>query len=145
MYDLEKILLELKSLPEYKDQISLQTVEGCNNYFYGTGNYTKLTHNENEFIKFNFDLPYINSILEKEKMYRARVMKLKSKTCLTLHQDPTLRKHIPLITNEKCFLVVDNEIIRLPADGNVYTVDTTKMHCAVNASWEDRIHIVGCI
>jgi len=42
-------------------------------------------------------------------------------------------------------MIIDDEIIRYSADGNYYIMDTTKMHTAVNASFEERIHIVGCI
>jgi len=66
------------------------------------------------------------------------------KTCYTYHQDPTKRIHIPLITNENCFMVIEDEIYRYPAEGDYYLVDTTKRHTFVNASFEERIHIVGC-
>jgi len=42
-------------------------------------------------------------------------------------------------------MIVDDQLHRLPADGSIYIIDTTKNHTAVNASREDRIHIVGCI
>ena len=72
-------------------------------------------------------------------------MRLKSKECYTYHWDHLKRIHIPLITNEKCFFIVDNKLSQLPADGNYHMVDTTKMHTAINASWEDRLHIVGVV
>ena len=62
---------------------------------------------------------------------------------LFLSSRPGKRFHIPLITNDNCFFVVDDKIVRYPADGNYYIVDTTKKHTAVNASWEDRIHLIG--
>jgi len=34
--------------------------------------------------------------------------------------------------------------MHLPADGRYYEIDTTQKHTALNGSWEDRIHIVGC-
>lgn len=145
MYDIKKILSEVMTLPVFDDQICLQTIKGCTDHFYGTGRLTENHPKENEFTEFLFDLPYINNILKEQKMFRSRILKLKSKTCLTLHTDPLVRKHIPIITNEKCFFVVENQIIRFPAAGNVYTLDARKMHCAVNASYDDRIHIVGCI
>ena len=51
-------------------------------------------------------------------------MKLKPRTNYTYHQDYTKRFHIPLITNDNCFFVVDDKIVRYPADGNYYIVDT---------------------
>ena len=143
-YDIERILLELELLPEYDTQISLQTIKGETDYNYGTGRLDNLEHKEKDFIVPLFDMPYTNSIIKDLGMYRTRVMRIHSKTCYSYHQDPTMRIHIPLITNDKCFMVIDDKVIRYPADGNHYIVDTTKMHTAVNASWEERIHIVGC-
>ena len=78
-------------------------------------------------------------------MYRTRVLVLKPKVCYSIHSDPTKRIHIPVITNENCWLIVNKEIMHLPADGRHYEIDTTQKHTALNGSWEDRIHIVGCI
>ena len=71
------------------------------------------------------------------------MMLMKPRTCYYYHNDNTKRLHIPVETNENCFLLVDSKLLHLPADGSAYTVDTTKMHTALNASKEDRIHIVG--
>lgn len=145
-YNIDRILLELELLPEYDTQISLQTVDGESDYNYGTGKLTSRDkHIEQDFIIPLFDIPYTNSILKDLNMYRTRVMRMHSKTCYSYHKDPTMRIHIPLITNDECFIIVDDKVIRYPADGNHYIVDTTKMHTAVNASLEERIHIIGCI
>ena len=64
-YNIDKILLELELLPEYDTQISLQTVEGCTDYNYGTGKLTSLNNNkEKDFIVPLFDIPYTNSIIK---------------------------------------------------------------------------------
>ena len=162
-YDINKILLELKSLPKlymsfnteknvYEDveggridQIALQTIEGMSDSSYGTGRLNSLKHNEEDFVIPLFDIPYINSIIKELGMYRTRVMRLSPSVCYSYHQDPTMRIHIPLITNDNCFMIIDNEIIRYPADGHCYRINTTKFHTAVNAGDEDRFHIVGCI
>ena len=144
--NIDKILLELKSLPKYDTQISLQTVKGCTDYNYGTGMFTSLNNNkEKNFIIPLFDIPYTNSIIKDLGMYRTRLMRMHSKTCYSYHIDPTQRIHIPLITNDNCFMVIDDEVIRYPADGNYYIMNTTKIHTAVNASFKERIHIVGCV
>ena len=84
-------------------------------------------------------------LIDKFNMVRTRVMRMHPKTCYTYHKDHTKRLHIPLITNENCMFIIDDKIYRYPADGNYYVVDTTKKHTAVNASFEERIHIVGCL
>jgi len=149
MLDIQKILNELKLLPEYDKQIMLQGVNSKADHSYGTGRLDDIDNSvkewEQDFKEFLFpELEYVNFILKKLNMTRTRVMKMAPKTCYSYHQDPSKRVHIPLITNEKCFFVVADEVIRLPADGNHYVIDTTKLHTFVNASFEDRIHIVGC-
>lgn len=144
--DIKRILNEIELLPDFEDQLILQTVEGCNDIFYGTGMINKLQHAENDFvIPIYKQLEYINQIISDLGMYRTRIMKMGPKSCYSYHYDYTKRIHIPLITNENCFMVIEDKVHRYPADGNHYLVDTTKMHTFVNASFEERIHIVGCI
>jgi len=143
--NIDRILLELERLPEYDTQIGLQGIPGSDDHHYATGRITNKEHKETDFTEFLFDLPYTNSILKENKVCRARVMRMKPKTCYTYHQDYTKRLHIPLITNESCFLIVDKEVLHLPADGGIYIIDTTKFHTAVNASLKERIHIIGCL
>ena len=143
MYDLNKIKDELKLLPKWKEQICLQGTKTIKDPFVGIGSARDLPEKEIEFKYTIFDLPYLNSIIKEWGLYRVRLMNLKSKTCYSYHQDQGKRFHIPIITNDNCFFVVDDKIVRYPADGNYYIVDTTKKHTAVNASWEDRIHLIG--
>ena len=143
MYDLNKIKDEIKTLPKWKEQICLQGTEFNKDPFAGVGKIINLPGKEKEFIYPLFDIPYINAIIKEHSLYRVRLMNLKSKTCYTYHKDPYKRFHIPIITNDNCFFVIDDKITRYPADGNWYIVDTTKKHTALNASWNDRIHLVG--
>jgi hypothetical protein len=140
--DVEHILLELESLPEYDTQLSLQVTSSGSS---GEGKLNNLDFLEKDFNVFAYDLPYTNSILSELGMYRTRLMNMKPKTCYSYHWDPTKRMHIPLITNENNFFVIDDEVSRYPADGSYYLVDTTKKHTFVNASFDSRVHIVGCV
>jgi hypothetical protein len=140
--DVEHILLELESLPEYDTQLSLQVTSSGSS---GEGKLNNLDFLEKDFNVFAYDLPYTNSILSELVMYRTRLMNMKPKTCYSYHWDPTKRMHIPLITNENNFFVIDDEVSRYPADGSYYLIDTTKKHTFVNASFENRLHIVGCV
>ena len=91
-----------------------------------------------------FDFPYINSILDERKLCRTRIMKTKPKSCYLWHKDPRKRLHIPITTNEHCFLLLEHDgRMHLQATGESYIVDTTQYHTQVNASREERIHIVG--
>jgi len=145
MFNIDKILLELTSLPEFDNQIMLQGVEGVDDPNYGIGFFKDNNHHESDFnVELHPTLTYTNKIIRDLGMTRTRVMKMQSKTCYSYHRDMTQRIHIPLVTNPNCFFVIDDEVVRLPADGNHYFIDTTKRHTFVNASWEERIHIVGC-
>jgi len=148
MIDLEKIKKEIYSLPNYKfqSQFILQGVKGQTDLDYGIGRATNLEHEENEFVTPLYDIPYTNSILEYYQLYRTRVMCMIPKTCYSFHMDYTKRLHIPLESDWiKCFMVVDDEIIRMEPNGESYIVDTTKPHTAVNASSDRRVHIVGLL
>ncbi len=142
---IEKILEELQVLPEYENQIMLQTVEGQVDPFYGIGRLYNWRNTEDQFIHPVFDIPYTNNILKELKMFRTRVMRMNPHTCYSYHVDMTKRMHIPLITDKRCFFVIDDEVMRLPADGMCTIVDTTKKHTFINASSIQRIHIVGCV
>ena len=140
--NIEHILLELEDLPKYDTQLSLQvTADGSS----GEGQLAKLDYKEEDFNVFAYDIPYTNSVLSELGMYRTRLMNMKPKTCYSYHWDPTKRMHIPLLTNENNFFVIDDEISRYPADCSYYLIDTTKKHTFVNASFENRLHIVGCV
>lgn len=140
--NIEHILLELEDLPKYDTQLSLQvTADGSS----GEGQLAKLDYKEEDFNVFAYDIPYTNSVLSELGMYRTRLMNMKPKTCYSYHWDPTKRMHIPLLTNENNFFVIDDKISRYPADGSYYLIDTTKKHTFVNASFENRLHIVGCV
>jgi len=84
------------------------------------------------------------SRLAQGRVGRFRLMRLKSKTCYSWHQDPDeLRYHIPLVTNEFClYLTEEGGIERLPEPGRLYSVRTNIPHTAVNASFQDRFHLV---
>ena len=144
--DLEIIKNELMVLPQNKS-FCLQGVEEIDNDpFFGVGHIKHYNpYKETDFVYPNFDIPHINSLIKKLNMYRTRVMILEPKSCYSIHTDPTKRIHIPVYTNEKCWIIVNKEIIYLPADGNYYEIDTTHQHTALNGSSENRIHIVGLV
>tara|TARA_X000001316_G_C922229_1_gene37177 strand:+ start:2086 stop:2574 length:489 start_codon:yes stop_codon:yes gene_type:complete len=156
LIDIDRILLELQPLEHLFDnqgQILLQFPEQYNKWsdFMSWNQDKKQWHpieglKEQHFTKFAYPekMPYTKLVLEDLGMYRTRAMNLRSKSCYSYHKDPTKRIHIPLVTNDNCFIIVDDILHRYPADGNHYVVDTTKQHTAVNASWEERIHLVGC-
>lgn len=86
----------------------------------------------------------IDMLRERFGVYRGRFMLMRYKTCLSSHMDYSPRLHIPIVTNQDCFMVVDDHVCKLPW-GNTYLVDTRLPHTAVNAGKKDRIHLVFCV
>ena len=96
----------------------------------------------------NYDLEYTNTLLKKYKMYSTRMMCLTPTRCYSYHVDSSPRVHIPLITNEMCFFILEKQMFNLPV-GKSYWIDTRKGHTALNGSNPrrqpnfKRWHLVG--
>lgn len=75
---------------------------------------------------------------------RIRIMNLKSKQCLTWHQDTTYRIHYPMKTQDGCMMIINNEVKHLPQN-TWWKTFTTSNHTALNASKENRLHLVACV
>jgi len=75
---------------------------------------------------------------------RVRIMRSRPRSCLSWHNDFEKRLHYPITTQEGCFMVIDDEVQHLPKYQWCFT-DTTIKHTAVNASKQERIHLVACI
>lgn len=76
---------------------------------------------------------------------RIRINTLRPKSCLTYHSDTDskCRLHIPVITNDKVFFIVDGVAGQMLEVGTMYVLDVTKRHTAINASRDSRVHIVA--
>lgn len=171
VFDLYKELLKLVDSGhiEYDnetDQICLNTVEPQSyNYKLGRGSliydwdysyhkdgklvvpFRKIPLKENDFKylckQFEntaFETVY-NALQERYNLGRVRIMISKPKTCLSWHKDNTQRVHFPMKTQEGCFMLINNEVQHLEKH-QWYITDTTINHTAINASKEDRLHLV---
>ena len=87
----------------------------------------------------------INDISDRYALGRVRLMRLRPKACMSWHTDSEQRLHIPIVTHDGAFLVIDGEAVHLPADGCCYMANTTLPHTAFNAGLKPRIHLVACI
>jgi hypothetical protein len=107
--------------------------------FLNTRDYTAL----NEMLKGTY-LEKVHDTMAKDYNFgRMRLMKLSGRQCMSLHVDLERRLHIPIVTNENCLMIVDDEVIHMPADGSAYLVNTTKRHTALNSNKDfDRIHLM---
>jgi hypothetical protein len=153
--DLKTILEEANSVKMFLkagwkdiDQVGLQAhkpnLDPAEEWSNSLGRPDQIPYPENYFKYSLFEIPTINRIMEKYGMVRTRIMKSNPKTCLTVHEDLTKRIHIPLISNDKCFMAIEDRNYYLEP-GKIYLTNTTLRHTAVNASDTYRVHIVGCI
>ena len=98
----------------------------------------------NEWFKNSYVEEVINEINKHYNTTKWRFMKLTSeRRAYSYHRDETKRLHIPLLTNEDCFFIIDEQLYKMNQVGRVYEMDTTKKHTALNLGWSDRIHMVG--
>ena len=142
--DLERLRLEIEAIPK-GNQVALQGIEGQTDPYWGTKSAVEFPDGirEEDFTIPLFDLPYINFIMRNYSLSRTRLMRQQKKSCYSYHIDDMKRFHIPIYTNDKCFFIINDLLYRLPADGSIFLVDTTLIHTAVNASFDERIHLVG--
>ena len=85
------------------------------------------------------------TIIQKFKLFRTRLMWVNPFCCYSMHKDHTLRIHIPIITNPECYLVFKNTTPQHISVGNVYLVNTKEEHTFINCSNQSRLHLVGLI
>lgn len=75
---------------------------------------------------------------------RIRFMDMSPISCLSYHVDPdAIRYHIPLVTNDDAFFVVDDKVERMSEIGRLYSLQTNVKHTAINGSRDqNRLHLV---
>lgn len=73
---------------------------------------------------------------------RVRIMRSVPKTCLSWHVDHNIRIHYPIKTQPGCIMVIEDEAKHLPPN-TWWITNTFPHHTAMNASKQDRIHLVA--
>ena len=97
-----------------------------------------------DYLKGTYTEEVVNSLRSRYGIVRGRYMMMNWKSCLTYHNDETPRIHLPLITNDGCFMIIDGKTEKLH-ESVTYHVDTTKQHTALNAGKHLRFHMVFCL
>lgn len=137
-------------------QISLTSLDGNDDW---RSTWRKnLKYNERYYSTLNKTLQ--GTIFEKiinqyPQYYRWRLLNVKGNRTYTIHQDgvKNRRIHIPITTNDQCFLcfydgIPTHEAINKVSHyhlevGKVYEIDSSGYHTAVNYGDDDRWHLVG--
>ena len=157
-----------------KNQFCLNTIPGKeSDYIFGTGSLTHNWDTARDGLdeygnKRTIVDPYPNPYKESdftilcnqfkgtlfEEVYRAldrkyylgrvRIMRSKSKTCLSWHTDVNPRVHYAIKTHPGAFMVIEDEVMHLPQSTWWWT-NTLVNHTAFNGSMFDRTHLVATI
>ena len=154
----EELINECKDLINripFKDQ-TLQLALQVNNpnttdWYTSCGRIFRIGYilNEQDYTHIQPDLKgsYIESWLNSLPIpvFRARLMLVKPRTCYSIHNDPSPRIHLPVITDPHCLMYFPEKNItkHLPADGFSYWINTKEKHTFMNCSEIDRIHLVA--
>jgi hypothetical protein len=111
--------------------------------------YDKKTYrfNETDFTEFNsqFKSTYLYEIYKSiPNIGRFRIMNMPGPSAYSIHKDQTRRYHLAVETNSDCLFLFPTikEMYNIPADGNVYLLDTRITHTFLNGSKGMRTHLV---
>ena len=93
-----------------------------------------------------YEFEYVNSLINRFKLYHTRLIRLIPHQCYSYHRDSTPRIHFPVVTNNDCLFILEKEVFNMEK-GKGYWVDTRKSHKALNGNKAqsnfNRWHIVG--
>lgn len=134
-----------------RNQVICQTkTPNSEDWYEGIGSIDDLEEKNEESYKFinpNLRGTKLEKIIEKFDGFRTRIMIMPPRQCYSVHADPTPRLHIPIVTNDQCWMIwpFENYCKRL-IEGYVHLVDTTRSHTFINGSGsEKRIHLMMCL
>lgn len=107
----------------------------------------KFKFRETDFTEFNeeFKPTYLFEIYKTiPDIGRFRIMNMDGPSAYTIHRDQTKRYHIAVETNSDCLFLFPalKESFHIPANGNVYLMDTRSRHTFLNGSSNMRTHLV---
>ncbi len=128
-----------------------QTTDEIEKVFKGVGSLKDTNVREKHFDTFNenFKNSYLYEVFLSlpYQIGRFRLMRMRSRTCYSVHRDSSIRLHLPLVTNPQALMIFPNDslVVHLPADGHVYLTETTILHTAMNGGLDDRYHLVGAL
>lgn len=141
-------IIETKS--NGNNQIICQgTVKGISNWTAGTGAIEELDEkDEKKYSYINSELKNteLEKLIKKYNGFRSRIMIMHPRHCYSVHSDPTPRLHIPIVTNDQCWMIWPNkkECYQLH-ERMIYWTDTRVNHTFLNGGTEKRIHVVMCV
>jgi len=146
--EVDALLIRHPLIFESTRQLAVQVRPGSTDPWYESCYEEKDIAPEHEYNTLNPELrgTYLAEVLARFPfpVYRARLLALTPRTCYSVHRDATARYHVAITTSEHAlFIFVEQDrVIRVPADGHGYFVDTREVHTAMNGGRDLRIHLV---
>jgi len=88
---------------------------------------------------------YFEELIQEFSLVRTRLCLLQPKSTYSIHNDPTWRIQIPVLTNKDNYFIWFGDKIEVKhlELGKAYKVNTTINHTFANFSDEERIHLLG--
>jgi len=143
---LQSLSKHIENLSEIKKEVGLKIVgheEIIGDLRYS--GYNPKSYSQNDFTNWVKDTEEVQKIAQQYNIGatgRVRLFLLTPGTNYNMHGDQDFyRIHIPLITNDESFLIVDNRLWHLEC-GYIYWVKVRDKHTAINAGKTNRIHLV---
>lgn len=130
-YNIEPVIEQVQSLSNFSKRLELNSATG--NFF-----------NDPWETKLEFKNTPLGNILDDiGPIGQARLLVLDSGESYTAHCDPDDRIHLAIVTNPYSFLVdISNKsMYHLPADGQLWHMNTGHLHVAANWGPRSRIHL----
>lgn len=133
-----------KTIVGHKDTLTVPLI-----YDYGNKK-DFVTHSNYEAFKNYLSVlsAYLHSLGEPSVIQRANIVLLRAKSEIKRHKDvgefllSTRRMHIPVFTNDGCYLTVEDKKQHFKAS-EIWEIDNTgKMHSAHNEGDTDRVHLI---
>lgn len=152
--DFSKLVEEVNSIIQLvgfqKNQIICQSLDSdLDNWHLGVGSLEELAEvEERRYCNINSKLKnsLLEEIIKQYNGFRTRIMLMPPRQCYSIHADPTPRIHIPIVTNDQCWMIWPNHQTCKQLQTNlVHWTDTRKPHTFINGGLENRIHIVMCV
>jgi len=150
--NLKQEILDLISKVQPEDnQIICQGLDITSvEWFKGTGRIEELEIKEEK--KYQYIHPHLTGtelekIIKNHNGFRTRIMTMPPRQCYSIHADPTPRIHIPIVTNDQCWMIwpTKSKCFQLKEE-IVFWTDTRIPHTFINGSKDEhRVHVVMCI
>ena len=163
-YNIDKILEEFKTIvhdigwdpdaPKHWNSITLQSPNAdifhqdcrADNFYVQDVDKSVDYNKDNESYK-TLNIPAdweLSKFIIENNLTRTKLISIAPEYCYKVHTDWTDRIQMALVTDPSCYYIEEGIPYYIPVDGYGYVTETTKPHTAVNASFNNRIHVIGC-